>query len=71
MAQTVKVSKWGNSLGVRIPRDIAREFNIHAGKRLKVTYLDSKIILQVKPTLQEEIRDWLEYIEINNIHPDD
>lgn len=71
MAQTVKVSKWGDSLAVRIPRDIAREFHITAGKRLRVTYVDGKIILQVQKTHNEEIREWLHYIEVHDIHPDE
>jgi len=71
MAQTVKVSKWGNSFGIRIPKYITDEFDIKAGKYLKVMYIDGKIILQVKPSFHEDIREWFRYIEANNIHPDE
>lgn len=71
MAQTVKVSKWGNSSGIRIPHDIAQEFHIRAGKYLRVTYLNGSIILKVEPTRQEQINEWLDYIEAHGLHPDD
>lgn len=71
MAETVKVSQWGNSVAVRIPRSIARKFNIYAGKRLRVTYLDGNIILKVEPTEQELVDEWLTYIDVYGIHPDE
>lgn len=31
-AKEVTFAKWGNSIAVRIPSDIAKEYDIHAGK---------------------------------------
>ncbi len=36
-AKEVTFTKWGNSLAVRIPSDIAEEFNITAGKHGTMT----------------------------------
>lgn len=71
MAETVKVSKWGNSVAIRIPKHIAEEFHIQSGKRLRVAYKDESIILKVKPTHQELIDQWLLYADANGLHPDD
>lgn len=71
MAEAVKVSQWGNSLGIRIPRHIAQEFDIQAGTYLRVRYLDGNIILRVEPTNQELIDEWLDYAEAHGLHPDD
>ena len=71
VAETIKVTKWGNCLAIRIPKHIAEEFHIYAGKRLRVTYRDECIILKVKPTHQELIDQWLQYVEVNGLHPDD
>jgi antitoxin MazE len=71
MAETVKVTKWGNSLGVRIPQHIAQKFDIYAGKRLRVSYLGGDIILRVEPTERELVEEWLRYTEAHGLHPDD
>ncbi len=36
-AKDVTFAKWGNSIAVRIPRDIAGEYNISAGKHGTLT----------------------------------
>ncbi|API93066.1 AbrB/MazE/SpoVT family DNA-binding domain-containing protein [Virgibacillus sp. 6R] len=41
MTATATVSKWGNSLGVRIPKDMADSANINQGTEMTIT-LDQK-----------------------------
>ena len=36
-AKEIKFAKWGNSIAVRIPTDIAEEFNISVGKHGTLT----------------------------------
>ena len=40
-----KAQKWGNSLAVRVPRDIAREAGVHADDTLDVEIARGKIVL--------------------------
>lgn len=49
---TVKLSRWGNSLGVRVPHHIAEQRGLAAGDYLYIKLLDSGDILirPVKPT---------------------
>lgn len=40
----VKVKEWGNSLGVIIPREIAKHVDIHKGETIKIDIIKSKRI---------------------------
>lgn len=52
---TVHVQKWGNSLGVRIPKAIARQTSIREGAELEVLSDGERVILQPPkvPTLKQ------------------
>jgi len=52
---TVRVQKWGNSLGVRIPRAIAQQSEIRQGSELEVSFRDGHVELRPRevPTLKE------------------
>lgn len=53
---TATVQKWGNSIGVRIPRKIAKQFDVVNGSKLEVIATDQGIILKPvdnDPTLEE------------------
>lgn len=40
----VKVKEWGNSLGVIIPREIAKHVDIHKGETIKIDIMKEKRI---------------------------
>ena len=71
MAQTIKVTKWGNSLGLRIPADIAAKFRIKAKDRLRVQYTDHQIILTVRPSKRERMEQYFEGLIASGMHPDE
>jgi antitoxin MazE len=43
---TIKVQKWGNSLGVRIPRKIANSLHLISGTEVEVTVKEQTIIIK-------------------------
>lgn len=52
----VTVSKWGNSLGVRIPRDLVNEAGLHDGARVDIRADGGRIVISPRPrryTLEE------------------
>ena len=68
---TVRVQRWGNSLGVRVPKEVARQAAIHEGAELEVSFQDGRVILQpatvpslkellaqVKPQNRPELLEW-------------
>jgi antitoxin MazE len=63
-----KVQKWGNSLGVRIPRGLAEEVGLEAGTEVSLTAKDGELVL--RPSLPSRLRlaDLLADITPENIH---
>jgi antitoxin MazE len=68
---TVTVQKWGNSLGVRLPRAVTQSAKLGVGSQVEVKAQRGRIILepvavptlaellaQVKPRSRPEVVDW-------------
>lgn len=43
----VQVARWGNSLGVRIPKDIAGRLGLNEGARVDMATEDDRIVITV------------------------
>jgi antitoxin MazE len=43
---TTTISNWGNSQGLRFPKDIMRELSLHVGDKLRILVKNKKIILE-------------------------
>lgn len=58
----IKLQKWGNSLGVRVPSNIVKSMNIKINDILDIKEEDSKIIISVpkknKISLYEEFKKY-------------
>jgi antitoxin MazE len=63
-----RVQKWGNSLGVRIPRGLADEVGLGAGTEVSLTAKDGELVL--RPSLPSRLRlaDLIAGITPENIH---
>jgi antitoxin MazE len=46
MATTTQVSKWGNSLGLRLPKSIAREAHLDEGDTVDVSVDNGAIVIR-------------------------
>ena len=42
---TAKISKWGNSQGLRMPKDIMESLHLQVGDDLNITIIEGKLIL--------------------------
>ena len=56
MVIAMKVSKWGNSLAIRIPSDVAEELGFSEGDEVKVQSQHGKLVAEKELTI-EEMRD--------------
>jgi antitoxin MazE len=55
MATTTQVSKWGNSLGLRLPKSVAREAQLDEGDTVDVAVKDGVIVIRPsRPTYSLE-----------------
>ena len=43
----VKLQKWGNSLGVRIPNSILKSLNVKTNDILNIEQVDDKIVISI------------------------
>jgi antitoxin MazE len=65
----VEIKKWGNSLGLRIPYQIANSFNIAENSQVKLTIERDRLIIEKvdnQPDLDailDSIPDDFEYLE--------
>ena len=63
-----KVQKWGNSLGVRIPRGLAEEVGLGAGTEVSLTAKDGELVLRPAVPIRLRLADLLSGVTPENIH---
>ena len=61
------VKKWGNSLGIRLPKTIAKEMKLNEGTNLQLIYENDKIQLS-KVIPEYNLNDFLSAIDTENLH---
>ena len=70
MKHKVNVRKWGNSLGLRIPHQIATTFNIVDGSGLSISQDGERLIIEKEQKLPN-LDDILASIPEDFTYPDD
>jgi len=63
-----KVQKWGNSLGVRIPRGLAEEVGLGVGTEVSLTAKDGELVLRPAVPSRHRLADLLAAVTPENIH---
>ena len=62
-----KLQKWGNSLGIRIPKSIANEVKIGDGDSVELKVTNGKVVIQPVPE-EETLESLLSEVTDSNIH---
>ena len=67
---SVKIQKWGNSVGVRIPKTIMEKANLSINSEIEIECKNKKIIIfsKKKPI---QLKDLLSQITKENLHAED
>lgn len=63
-----KIQKWGNSLGLRIPKAFAAEARIEAGSTVDLSVKDGEFVVKPIRRRKYDLRDLLEVINSRNLH---
>lgn len=63
-----KIQKWGNSLGIRLPKEIANNQALTAGSVVKVSTEDQKIIIEKVSNPRFTIESLVAGINKDNLH---
>jgi len=63
-----KIQKWGNSLGVRIPRSLAEGAQVQAGTSVDMTVEDGQIVIAPVEKRVYNLAELLSQITPENVH---
>ena len=63
-----KIQKWGNSLGLRIPKSFAEEAHIHAGSTVDLSMDDGRLIVRRWRIPPYRLEDLLSKVTKDNLH---
>jgi antitoxin MazE len=63
-----KVQKWGNSLGVRIPKAAAKEACIEAGETVRLVVRGDELVIRPVRLVKFRLRDLLRRVTAKNLH---
>ena len=64
----IKILKWGNSLGLRIPKSFAREVGVEEGSDVDISLDGDRIVIRPSKPVRYEISDLASEIREDNIH---
>jgi antitoxin MazE len=63
-----KIVKWGNSLGLRIPRSFAAEVQVGDGSTVDLGLEDGKLVITVVSPRQVALEELLAGVTVENRH---
>lgn len=63
-----KIQRWGNSLGLRIPRSFAEEAGVAAGSEVDLSIQDGRLVVKPARRRKYRLEDLLRKITAKNLH---
>ena len=63
-----RIRKWGNSLGLRIPRSFAREAGVEAGSEVDLSLQGGNLVVKPARRRTYQLKDLLRRVTAKNLH---
>ncbi len=63
-----KIQKWGNSLGLRIPKLFAQQAGVEAGSDVDLSVEDGELIVRPWRPHRYELKELLQSVTAKNVH---
>ena len=63
-----RILKWGNSLGLRIPKSFAKELDIEPNSEVDITVKDGRLIIRPLPRPAYALEELLSEVTKDNFH---
>lgn len=63
-----KIQKWGNSLGLRIPKSFAKELGVKEGYVVDIILEDDQLVIRPLQNEKYQLSDLLSLVRKENIH---
>jgi len=65
-----KIRKWGNSLGLRIPKAFVQEVGLEEGSSVDISIQGDRLVIQKAHPARYELENLLSQIREENLHDD-
>jgi antitoxin MazE len=62
------IAKWGNSLAIRIPQNLAKEINLAEGSEVELSLLDGNLVITPRTRHRYSLEDLVQAITPENLH---
>ena len=63
-----KIQRWGNSLGLRIPRSFAEEAGVEAGSQVDISVRDGDLVVRAAKRRTYRLSELLAKVTTKNLH---
>ena len=63
-----KILKWGNSLGLRIPKSFAKEVGVDEGSAVDISLDGDRIVISLAKPARYQLKDLVSQVREDNIH---
>jgi antitoxin MazE len=63
-----RVSRWGNSLGLRLPKALAEELEIEEGTAVELTVSEGSLVVRPSVEGRYELEELLSEVREDNLH---
>jgi antitoxin MazE len=63
-----KIKKWGNSLGLRIPKAFAEEVGVEEGSSVDIILEENRIVIRPMGNEKYRLSDLLSQVRQDNLH---
>ena len=63
-----KIQKWGNSLGLRIPKSFAEEAGVEEGSEVDIAVQGGKLVVTPLRQRKYDLSDLLRQVKPDNLH---
>lgn len=62
------IRKWGNSLAVRLPKQVVKKLSLHEGVRVAVREQEREVIITQTPNASLSLKERLKLVTAKNLH---
>ena len=63
-----KIQRWGNSLGLRIPKSLAKDAGVEEGSPVDISIEGDRLVIQPVRPSRYELKDLVSQIREDNLH---
>ncbi|MGH2792705.1 MAG: AbrB/MazE/SpoVT family DNA-binding domain-containing protein [Actinomycetota bacterium] len=63
-----RVQKWGNSLGLRIPKSFAEEVEVEDGSPIDISVVNGELVVRPLRPREYDLESLVEAIDPTNVH---